>query len=323
MTVYLIDSQVDDSHARLYADVHDLVEVAISEIFTLPADTLVIADISLYLAHQWPQPTIVLAGKMQGDELAQAWQRGAWAGWIREQLPNALSDIIEQLLTQHLHQSDSRDLPAAARLQQRLIPTAIDIPNYKIEHIYKAASALSGDWLDYWITPDNRLLFYLADVAGHGAASSLLTGWLAAFHGSEHTPQALLSRMNRLLVIQNAGKHITALCGLLNPQTHHLEWCSAGHYPPPILINPDRTVETLNSSSFPLGLVTDLTLTTQTTSLQPESQMLFCSDGALEIFSGGTAEQLTQLIQALSQRTLSPPAHLSDDLTILSLHRTT
>lgn len=323
MTVYLIDSQVDDCHTRLYADVHDLVSVAISEIFTLPADTLVIADISLYLAHQWPQPTIVLAGKMQGDELAQAWQRGAWAGWIREQLPNALPDIIEQLLTQHLHQSDSRDLPAAARLQQRLIPAAIDIPNYKIEHIYKAASALSGDWLDYWITPDNRLLFYLADVAGHGAASSLLTGWLAAFHGSEHTPQALLSRMNRLLVIQNAGKHITALCGLLNPQTHHLEWCSAGHYPPPILINPDRTVETLNSSSFPLGLVTDLTLTTQTTSLQPASQMLFCSDGALEIFSGGTAEQLTQLIQALSQRTLSPPAHLSDDLTILSLHRTT
>lgn len=321
MSLYLIDSQLDDCHARLYADLPDLVETSIDAISALPADQLVIADVSLYLAHQWPQPTIVLSNKTQGDELAQAWQRGAWAGWIREQLPNALRDIIEQLLTRHLHQSDSRDLPAAARLQQRLIPTPIDIPNYQIEHIYQAASALSGDWLDYWMTPDNRLLFYLADVAGHGAASSLLTGWLAAFHGSEHTPQALLSRMNRLLVIQNAGKHITALCGLLNPQTHHLEWCSAGHYPPPILINPDRTVETLNSSSFPLGLVTDLTLTTQTTSLQPESQMLFCSDGALEIFSGGTVEQLTQLIEALSQRTFSPQKHLSDDLTILSLNR--
>lgn len=287
----------------------------------LSAEKLIIAEVSLYLANQWHQPTIVLANKTQGNELAQAWQRGAWAGWIREQLPSGLSEIVEQLLTQHLHQSDSRDLPAAARLQQRLIPPALDIPNYQIEHIYQAASALSGDWLDYWITPDNRLLFYLADVAGHGAASSLLTGWLAAFHGSEHTPQALLSRMNRLLVIQNAGKHITALCGLLNPQTHHLEWCSAGHYPPPILINPDRTVETLNSSSFPLGLVTDLTLTTQTTALKPQSQLLFCSDGAIEIFSGGTSEQLTQLIEALAQRTFNPPAHLSDDLTILSLSR--
>lgn len=322
MPLYLIDSQVDDSHARLYADLHDLVNLSIDQIDQLPADQLIIADVAQYLTHQWPQPTIVLAHQTQGDALAQAWQRGAWAGWIREQLPNALSEIIDQLLTQHLHQSDSRDLPAAARLQQRLLPTHINIPHYHIEHIYKAASALSGDWLDYWITPDNRLLFYLADVAGHGAASSLLTGWLAAFHGTEHTPQALLSRMNRLLVIQNAGKHITALCGLLNPQTHHLEWCSAGHYPPPILINPDRTVETLNSSSFPLGLVTDLTLTTQTTSLQPQSQLLFCSDGAIEIFSGGTAEQLTQLIEALSQRTFNPPTHLSDDLTILSLNRT-
>lgn len=322
MSLYLIDSQLDDCHARLYADLHGIVELSFDDIATIPIDHLIIADVTLYLAHQWPQPTIVLAHKTQGAELAQAWQSGAWTGWIRDQLPKALPDIVEQLLTQHLHQSDSRDLPAAARLQLRLLPDALDIPNYQIEHIYKAASALSGDWLDYWITPDNRLLFYLADVAGHGAASSLLTGWLAAFHGSEHTPQSLLSRMNRLLVIQNAGKHITALCGLLNPKTHHLEWCSAGHYPPPILINPDRTVESLNSSSFPLGLVTDLTLTTQTLLLKPESQLLFCSDGALEIFSGGTAEQLTQLIKALSQRTLSPPTHLSDDLTILSLNRT-
>ena len=121
--------------------------------------------------------------------------------------------------------------------------------------------------------------------------------------------------------IRDAGKHITALCGLLNPVTHHLEWCSAGHYPPPILIKPDRSTETLNSSSFPLGLVTDLTLTTQTTSLTPQSQLLFCSDGAIEVFEGGTAEQLAQLITALSTREFDPPAHLPDDLTILSLTR--
>jgi serine phosphatase RsbU (regulator of sigma subunit) len=319
---YFIDSKKDECHARLFTDLPELTQLSFEAIAALPTDQLIIADVSLYLAHQWPQPTIVLANQTQGYELAQAWQRGAWAGWIREQLPEALETIIKQLEIQHLHQSDSRDLPAAARLQQRLIPTPLEIQNYKIENIYQAASALSGDWLDYWVTPDNRLLFYLADVAGHGAASSLLTGWLAAFHGSEHSPQALLSRMNRLLVIQNAGKHITALCGLLNPLTHHLEWCSAGHYPPPILINPDRTAETLNTSSFPLGLVTDLTLTTQTTQLQPESQLLFCSDGAIEIFSGGTSEQLSQLIEALAQRNFNPPSHLSDDLTILSLSRT-
>lgn len=322
MPYYFIDSKKDECHARLYTDLPDLTPLLIEAIANLPADQLIIADVSIYLAHQWPQPTIVLASQTQGYELAQAWQRGAWAGWIREQLPESLVTIIKQLEVQHLHQSDSRDLPAAARLQQRLIPAPLEIQNYKIENIYQAASALSGDWLDYWVTPDNRLLFYLADVAGHGAASSLLTGWLAAFHGSEHSPQALLSRMNRLLVIQNAGKHITALCGLLNPLTHHLEWCSAGHYPPPILINPDRTAETLNTSSFPLGLVTDLTLTTQTTQLQPESQLLFCSDGAIEIFSGGTSEQLSQLIDALAQRNFNPPSHLSDDLTILSLTRT-
>ncbi|AXI01547.1 PP2C family protein-serine/threonine phosphatase [Aquirhabdus parva] len=321
MSVYLIDSPVDDSHVRLRADVPDIISISVDDLLSIPAEHLVIADVSIYLAHRWPQPTIVLAHNHQGYELVNAWQRGAWAGWIRDQLPDSLAPIIQQLKMQHQHQSDSRDLPAAARLQKRLIPRPLDIPNYQIEHIYQPASALSGDWLDYWMTPDNRLLFYLADVAGHGAASSLLTGWLAAFHGSEHSPQALLSRMNRLLVTQNAGKHITVLCGLLNPVTHHLEWCSAGHYPPPILIHPDRTTEILNSSSFPLGLVTDLTLTTQTTSLEPKSQLLFCSDGAIEIFTGGTSEQLTQLIETLSSRRFDPPDHLTDDLTILSLSR--
>ncbi len=297
-------------------------EISIERIATIATDAVIIADVAIYLAHQWSQPTIVLASQTQGSELAHAWHCGAWAGWIRNQLPDALGTIIKQLEVQHLHQSDSRDLPAAARLQQRLIPAPLDIQNYKIESIYQASSALSGDWLDYWVTPDNRLLFYLADVAGHGAASSLLTGWLAAFHGSEHSPQALLSRMNRLLVIQNAGKHITVLCGLLNPLTHHLEWCSAGHYPPPLLIHPDRTVDILSTSSLPLGLVTDLILTTQTTQLQPDSQLLFCSDGAIEIFPGGTSEQLNQLVAALSQRDFNPPSgHLSDDLSILSLSR--
>lgn len=321
MTIYLIDAADDESHHRLYASLPALKRITVTMLQKLPADSVVIADVMLYLTEQWVQPTIVLARKDQGEALATAWQRGAWAGWIRDQLPNALALIVEQLSTQHLHQSDSRDLPAAGRLQKRLIPKVLDIPSYLIEYIYQPASALSGDWLDFWITPDNRLLFYLADVAGHGAASSLLTGWLAAFHGSEHSPQALLTRMNRLLVTQNAGKHITALCGLLNPITHHLEWCSAGHYPPPILIRPDRSTETLSSSSFPLGLVTDLTLTTQTTSLTPQSQLLFCSDGAIEVFEGGTAEQLTQLITALSTREFDPPAHLPDDLTILSLTR--
>ena len=322
MSYYFIDPTKDECHTRLHEDLPGLIEISIETIATLAADQLIIADVSLFLTHQWLQPTIVLASQTQGHALAQAWQRGAWAGWIREQLPDALDIIIQQLELQHLHQSDSRDLPAAARLQQRLIPTPLEIQNYKIESIYQAASALSGDWLDYWVTPDNRLLFYLADVAGHGAASSLLTGWLAAFHGSEHSPQALLSRMNRLLVIQNAGKHITVLCGLLNPVTHHLEWCSAGHYPPPLLINPDRTVDILSTSSFPLGLVTDLILTTQTTQLQPDSQLLFCSDGAIEIFSGGTSEQLNQLVKALSQRDFHQPSgQLPDDLSILSLSR--
>ncbi len=45
-----------------------------------------------------------------------------------------------------------------------------------------------------------RFLFYLADVSGHGVTSSLLTSWMAAFHGRSKTPRQLIKKLNGMLV---------------------------------------------------------------------------------------------------------------------------
>ena len=53
--------------------------------------------------------------------------------------------------------------------------------------LFQPSAYLSGDWYDYWKLNDKEVLFYLADVSGHGVTSSLLTSWMAAFHGrSKH-----------------------------------------------------------------------------------------------------------------------------------------
>ena len=97
-------------------------------------------------------------------------------------------------------------------------------------------------------------MFYLADVSGHGVTSSLLTSWMAAFHGRSKTPRELIKKLNGMLVQENIEKHITMIAGILNFETHQLRWSSAGHYPPAIIFEPNQAPRILNTSSFPLGL---------------------------------------------------------------------
>ncbi|MFZ3193403.1 MAG: PP2C family protein-serine/threonine phosphatase [Moraxellaceae bacterium] len=321
MSMYLIDHDADQADHPLRLRLQDLQGLAVDDIGQIPDHALIIADVALFLQHLWPNPTIVLADQTQAIALAEAWQRGALAGWMRQAIPAQLPDVVEQIRHQYQRQQDSRDLPAAVKLQQSLLPEPLSIAGYTLHHFYQPAAFLSGDWIDYWKVDEQQVLFYLADVAGHGVASSLLSAWLAAFHGRDNRPEDLLNQMNRLLVQQDTGKHITLLCGLLDLQQHQVHWCSAGHYPPAILIQPNQPPEILTSSSFPLGLTAQLNIKMQTVDLQPDSQLIFASDGALEAFDGNLSAQLQQLIEQLSEHRFAPPPDLPDDLALLCLSR--
>ncbi len=322
MLIYLLDPSTPSSDAELARYFgQNIQHVTIVDLAYLDRQHLVIADVEEFLAHTWQQPTIVLAQASQGAQLAQAWQKGALAGWVRGQLPIDALQHAQTLLYQFLRHQDFQDLPAAALLQQRLLPVPLTMPGYKVEHFLQPSAYLSGDWVDYWAIDTKHILFYLADVAGHGVESSLLSAWLAGFHGSETCPERLLNRMNRLLLLQNSGKHITILCGLLSLEDHRVMLYSLGHYPPPILLPRNQPPRTLPVNSLPLGLSETLNLQPLECPLMPGAQLIFASDGALEAFGGGTSQQLEQLIAQLASHSFRPATSLPDDLAMLRLTR--
>jgi len=320
--VYLIEPSHSPEIELLQQAFESLALIQASELASVSPQQVIVADVELFLTQRWSHPTVVLAHAHQASELATAWQRGALAGWIRGQLPNQPAEIIKQLQAQYLRHQDCRDLPSAARLQQQLLPPLPTLNCYQIERFFQPAAFLSGDWIDFWQVDEQHFLFYLADVSGHGVTSSLLSSWMAAFHGSARSPQDLLGHMNRLLVEQNTGKHITLLCGLLDLQAHEVHWCSAGHYPPAIYLQPNQPPQILSTSSFPLGLTPQLNIRMQTLALTPQSRLIFASDGALELFSGGLSQQLAQLVEQLVHHQFSPTDYLPDDLALLCLSRT-
>lgn len=296
--------------------------IHIDDISLYDPTIIAIADVQDYLTHQWNLPTIVLAFEDEGTALVQAWEQGALAGWLWNRLPENPPQALRKIDAQYKRNQDSRDLPSAAELQKKLLPNPIELCNYQVETLFKPSAYLSGDWFDYWKISDKEIMFYLADVSGHGVTSSLLTSWMAAFHGRSKTPRELIKKLNGMLVQENIEKHITMISGILNIETHQLRWSSAGHYPPAIIFEPNQAPKILNTSSFPLGLTEDLEVKEFECILNKQARFIICSDGALEPYSGGLNEQFEQLIFHLQNQSFQAPDHVADDIAILSLCRT-
>ena len=295
--------------------------IRIEDIDLYDPTIIAIADIQDYLDYKWTLPTIVLAFENEGSALAQAWELGALAGWMWNKLPSNPQQSLLKIDAQYKRNQDSRDLPSAAELQKRLLPNPIELQNYTVETFFQPSAYLSGDWFDYWKISDKEVMFYLADVSGHGVTSSLLTSWMAAFHGRAKTPRGLIKKLNGMLVQENIEKHITMIAGILNLETHLLRWSSAGHYPPAIVFEPNQAPKILNTSSFPLGLTEELEVEEHECVLNRHARFIICSDGALEPFSGGLNDQFTQLVYHLQNQSFEAPEHVADDIAILSLRR--
>ena len=295
--------------------------IRIEDIDLYDPTIIAIADIQDYLDYKWTLPTIVLAFENEGSALAQAWELGALAGWMWNKLPSNPQQSLLKIDAQYKRNQDSRDLPSAAELQKRLLPNPIELQNYTVETFFQPSAYLSGDWFDYWKISDKEVMFYLADVSGHGVTSSLLTSWMAAFHGRAKTPRGLIKKLNGMLVQENIEKHITMIAGILNLETHQLRWSSAGHYPPAIIFEPNQAPKILHTSSFPLGLTEELDVEEHECVLNRHARFIICSDGALEPFNGGLNDQFTQLVYHLQNQSFEAPEHVADDIAILSLRR--
>lgn len=320
--MYFIRPTRDIPHLDQVLDTLPSVQmIHIEDIGLYDPTIIAIADVQDYLIHQWNLPTIVLAFDQEGAALAQAWELGALAGWLWNHLPENPSMAVAKIDAQYKRNQDSRDLPSAAELQKRLLPNPIELTNYKVETLFKPSAYLSGDWFDYWKISDKEIMFYLADVSGHGVTSSLLTSWMAAFHGRSKTPRELIKKLNGMLVQENIEKHITMISGILNLETNQLRWSSAGHYPPPIIFEPNQPPKILNTSSFPLGLTEELEVEEYDCVLNRHARFIICSDGALEPFIGGLNEQFEQLVYHLQNQSFKAPEHVADDIAILSLRR--
>src|SRR6266404_3743098 len=157
-------------------------------------------------------------------------------------------------------QNLEQDLAAARLTQQSLIPPKPPtLPGWEIAALYRPVIQVGGDIYGWLGLRDGRILFWIADATGHGAAAALLTtlAKLLFHHASvEHdAPAAIMQAVNNdFRSIFGARSFMTAMCVALDPASGRANVVGAGH-PPLLIARHDGGADSIASSAPPLGLV--------------------------------------------------------------------
>ena len=177
-----------------------------------------------------------------------------------------------------------RDLAAARLTQQSLIPQKpLLLPGWQIATCYRPVIQVGGDIYGWLRMRDGRVLFWIADGTGHGAAAALLTtlAKLLFHHGSmDHdSPASLMEAVdNDFRSTFGARSFMTAMCVALDPATGQAQVVGAGH-PPLLVVRRDGTRESIPSAAPPLGLIKRAAFNETPVGLEPGDAFLLYTDG--------------------------------------------
>jgi serine phosphatase RsbU (regulator of sigma subunit) len=186
-----------------------------------------------------------------------------------------------------------QDLEAARQIQRSLLPQQLpEIPGYSIAFRSDTCYEVGGDYLDIVGQPDGSLLIAVADVAGKGLASAIMsTSFRAAFRGMALTGpplDELATRMNQHHWAEGEEarrRYVTAIFLRLHPAAGEIEVVNAGHNPG-FLVVPGSPPIQFDAAGTPLGLLPGMRYTSERHSLGPGARLLFYTDGLTEVFRG-------------------------------------
>ena len=198
-----------------------------------------------------------------------------------------------------------RDLAAARLTQQSLIPQKPPkLPGWEVAACYRPVIQVGGDIYGWLRMKDGRMLFWIADGTGHGAAAALLTtlAKLLFHHGSveNDTPARVMEAVNNdFRSIFGARSFMTAMCIALDPLTGRASVVGAGH-PPLLMARRSGGTESIASIAPPLGLIEHPRFTETIVDLNLGDAFLLYTDGLFGAAKGDgarlTPEQLAKML---------------------------
>jgi phosphoserine phosphatase RsbU/P len=248
-----------------------------------------------------------------------------------------------------------RDLEAAARIQQSLLPVAVpELAGMDVAWSYRPCKELGGDTLNILRLDARTVALYVLDVSGHGVSASLLSFTLAhmlsplpeqswLFDQTDRgwrpaAPATVATRLNQRFQLDPAApQFFTMFYALCDEVDRTLRMVIAGH-PPLVLIRASGESELFFANGPPIGMLPEFDYVQQELPLQTGDRVFVYTDGLNEALSPDGShldhERITDVASSTRTESLQTAVQalvalaeqwtggeLQDDVSVLSLMR--
>jgi len=183
----------------------------------------------------------------------------------------------------------AHELDIARNIQRALNPRSLpQLDGFGLAGSCESAREVGGDFCDALALDDHTLLLVVADVMGKGVPAAIFAtitrSLVRAMAPDCHEPAELLTRLNRHLheELSAVSMFITAQIVLIDLHERSLVAASAGHCPMMIVSPENGSVETLQTTGTPLGILPNTVYRQQAASLDDPGCLLLYTDGLTE-----------------------------------------
>ncbi len=167
---------------------------------------------------------------------------------------------------------------------------------------------IGGDWYDLIALDDSRLLLVVGDVSGHGvraaATMAALRFAIHAYAAQNDPPDAILTKLSKLVNVGRSGQLATILCALVDVEGHRLTVTSAGHLPP-LLISDGTGTFVKSEVGVPIGVRGGARYASTSIDAPPAATLLAFTDGLVERRGESIDAGLARLMRAASNNHVS------------------
>jgi sigma-B regulation protein RsbU (phosphoserine phosphatase) len=223
-----------------------------------------------------------------------------------------------------------RELAIARQVQAQLLPQHKPaLRTLEVDGHCRQVGLIGGDSFDYLDLEPGRLGLVLADISGKGISAALLMSNLQAalrslaWQAPKNLPLLLRTLNLQFLASTSPERYATLFFGDYDDNTRTLRYANCGH-PPPVIARASGSLDFLESTALPLGIMEQFQPAIAETTLAPGDTLIVFSDGATEPFDDDgsrlasalrnnpslSAEDFTSRLAA----ELTPPP---DDITLL------
>lgn len=203
---------------------------------------------------------------------------------------------LQSMELEHVNCLLDEEIDKARRLHENTLPIVRpEIDKLEIYDYNQPASRMGGDFYDYILLKENVLLFYISDITGHGMDAAMMSAFLkntistyvklipevGGFH-----IEKLMDFVFRHYCMENYPDDyfIAMLLGVLDLNTHLLNYMSAGMHISPLLFSQGK-IQELPAGGMPISKAISshqFHYNQYQRSIPLESILFFSTDGLLE-----------------------------------------